>query len=254
VGGPRRRRQGPGVERGEPALGLVEMPYQEKASDLEVPRRRGIHPSAVRRQRCPRGVERRLQPGHIARDERHLRLGNDAPRAGDRLLWTEGTSRAPQERFRAAQIPELRHRDASKRKRGRVIAEGNPVQGAERIAGGEGPCGGRDQRVHPPSRSNSNIDAADTRPNPAPLVTPTSRGPTLNYLTAYSDRSTTAPPHELEPAAPATERQLRADTATARRRLGSFGAQGMPPDRMRKWREIRSSRWRHRGQPFGMHE
>jgi hypothetical protein len=56
-----------------------------------------------------------------------------------------GTS---QESLSSNKIAELRHRDASKRESRRIVAQGNPLQGAERIARGEGPRRGSDRRVH----------------------------------------------------------------------------------------------------------
>ena len=97
VGGPRRGREGRGVELGEHALGLVEAPDQEQAPDLEIPRMRGIDPVAVRFERRPRRVERLRRPAQVARDERDLGLGDDAPRAGHGLFRTEGARRASQE-------------------------------------------------------------------------------------------------------------------------------------------------------------
>src|ERR1700682_1822801 len=42
VGGPRRGREGRGVEFGERTLGFVDAPGQEEAPDLEMPRMRGV--------------------------------------------------------------------------------------------------------------------------------------------------------------------------------------------------------------------
>ena len=70
-----------------------------------------------------------------------------------------------QERLRSNEIAELRHRDASKRERGRVVAQGDPLQCAEGITRRERTRRGRDQRVHR---------------NPVTLVTPTVRCPALN--------------------------------------------------------------------------
>ena len=62
----------------------------------------------------------------------------------------------------------MRHRDASQCQRGRVVAQGDPVQCAEGITRGERTRRGSDQRVHL---------------NPATLVTPTVRRPALINLT-----------------------------------------------------------------------
>ena len=67
--------------------------------------------------------------------------------------------------FGASEIAELRHRDPSQREGGRVVAQGDPLQCADRIARGERLCRGGDQRVHR---------------NPVTLVTLTLREPTLS--------------------------------------------------------------------------
>ena len=43
----------------------------------------------------------------------------------------EGARGASQQRLRASEIAELRHRDPSQRERGRVVAEGDALQGAD---------------------------------------------------------------------------------------------------------------------------
>ena len=47
-----------------------------------------------------------------------------------------------------AMLAELRHRDAAQRERRRVLAQADALERAERVAGGEGARGGRDQGVH----------------------------------------------------------------------------------------------------------
>ena len=126
---------------------------------------RGVHAIAVRLERLPRRVERVRRPAQIARGERDLGLGDDASRTGHRLLRAERPGRAPHERLRPHQIAELCQRDAAQRQRRRVVAQGDPLQRAEGITGGERARRGRDQRVHR---------------NPATLVTPTVRRPPLN--------------------------------------------------------------------------
>ena len=160
VGGPRRGWERSGVELGERALGLVDAADQEQAPDLEIARMRGIYTVAVRFERRPRCVERLRRPGEVARDQRDLGLGDDTPRAGHRLFRTEPARRSSQESLRSNEIAELRHRDASQREGGRVVTQGDPVQGAEGITPGERTRRGRDQRVHR---------------NPATLVTPAFR-------------------------------------------------------------------------------
>ena len=118
VSRPQRGREGRGVELGQRALGLVEPPDQKQAPHLEIARMRGVHPVAMRFERRARRVERLRGPAEVARDERDLGLGDDAPRAGHGLLRTEGARRASEERLRSNEIAELRHRDAAQRERG----------------------------------------------------------------------------------------------------------------------------------------
>ena len=86
VGGPRRAAGRARVELGERTLGLVEAPDQQEAPDLEITRMRGVHPVAVLFERRPRRVERLRGPAQVARDERDLGLGDDAPARGPRPL------------------------------------------------------------------------------------------------------------------------------------------------------------------------
>ena len=170
-----RGRKRRGIELGERALGLVDAPDQKQAADLEIARVRGVDAIAVRLERRARGVERLRGPAQIARDERDLGLGDDAPRARDGLSRTERARRASQQRLRAHEIAELRHRDASQRERRRVVAQRDALQRAERIARGERARRGGDQRVH------SGI--------PSHLSLPPLRYPALTYRSARTHRA-----------------------------------------------------------------
>ena len=111
----------------------------------------------MRRKRGSRGRERLRGPAEVARDERDLGLGDDAARAGHGVLRLEGACRTAEEHLGAREIAELRHRDAAERERGRVVAEGDALQRAERIARRERTRRLRDHHVHR---------------NPVTLVTP----------------------------------------------------------------------------------
>ena len=113
-----------------------------------MPRVRGIDPIAVRFEHGPRGVERLRARVQVARDQRDLGLGHNTPRAGHRLLRTEGARCISQERLRSNEIAELRHRDAAQREGRRVITQGDAIQSAEGITRCECTRRGRDQRVH----------------------------------------------------------------------------------------------------------
>ncbi len=109
---------------------------------------RGIDAVAVRGQRSSCRSERLCWPAQVARDQRDFCLGDDAPCAGHDLLGTEGPCRTSQQRLRAGKVVQLRHGDASKRKRRCVVAQGDPLQRGQRISSSEGPRRSIDQGVH----------------------------------------------------------------------------------------------------------
>ena len=109
---------------------------------------RGIGAVAVPFERVMRRIERLHRPIEVARDERDLGLGDHATRAGDGLPRAEGTGCASQQCLGAAEIAELCHRDAAKRQRRRIVAQGDEVQRVERISRCERARRGGDQRVH----------------------------------------------------------------------------------------------------------
>ncbi len=113
-------------------------------------------------ERRSRRVERLRRPAEVARTERDFSLCDDAPCTGDGLLRTKGARRVPDERPGSHEIAELRHRDASQRKRRRIVAQRDTLQRAERITGGQRTCRGRDRE---------SILFRET-PSPGPLHTP----------------------------------------------------------------------------------
>ncbi len=122
-----------GVEVSQHLLSLVEAPDQEETSNCQIPCLRGVQAIAVCFERRPRGFKRLWRPAEIARGECDLGLGDNAPRAGHRLFWTEGPHSPLQESLRSIEIAELRHRDASESESRRVLAQGNSIQRAERV-------------------------------------------------------------------------------------------------------------------------
>jgi hypothetical protein len=127
------RRQGSWVEVREDALGFVDSPDKKEISNLEITRVGSIYRVAMCLQRRSRRVKRPRWPAQVARDERDLGLGNDAPRAVHSLFRPKGARGTPQERLRSNEIPQLRHCNASKRPSRRIVAQGNSLQGTERI-------------------------------------------------------------------------------------------------------------------------
>jgi hypothetical protein len=64
-------------------------------------------------------------------------------------VGAETAGSAPEQFASARVLAELGHRDAAKGKRRRVLAQGDPLESAERIAGDESTRGSGDQGVHP---------------------------------------------------------------------------------------------------------
>lgn len=121
------RRQWCGIEQGKHAFGVVKPSDQQQTAHLEVARVRRVDVVAMLFERDARGIERLLRPAQIARSQRDLRFGDHAPRPGHRLARAERARSTPQQRLGTGQIAELRHRDATQRQRGRVVAQGNTV-------------------------------------------------------------------------------------------------------------------------------
>ena len=110
------------IEIGKHAVGLVEATDQEQSPDLKIARESCVQAVAVGFEHRPCSVERFRGPVQIARDQRDLNLGDDASRAGHRFFRTEGACSFPQEFLRSREIPKLRHRDAAKCERRRIVA------------------------------------------------------------------------------------------------------------------------------------
>jgi hypothetical protein len=82
----------------------------------------------VRVEGRPCGVEHLRRPTQIPRSERDFGLSYYAPRARHGFFRTEGPRSAPQQFLRSRVFPELRHRDASKRERWRIVSQGDSLQ------------------------------------------------------------------------------------------------------------------------------
>jgi hypothetical protein len=167
VGSSRRGRERRGVELGELALGLVEAPDQEEVSNLEILRKGGVRSVTLLFECRARCLERFRGPTQVTRDDRDLCLGDNASGASHDFFRTEGARSASHESFGSWEITEPRHRDASKRKRGSVVAQGDPIQRFEGVTHRERTRCGCDQRV---------------QLNPVKLVTPIIQCPILIYL------------------------------------------------------------------------
>jgi hypothetical protein len=113
---------------------------------------RGIGAVAMPFERVTRRIEHLHRPIEVARNERDLGLGDGTPCAGDAFSRAKCAARASQQCLGAAEIAELRHRDAAKRQCWRIIAQGDEVQRVERFSRCERARRGSDQRVHLKSR------------------------------------------------------------------------------------------------------
>jgi hypothetical protein len=76
----------------------------------------------VRFEGRPRSVQHFRRPTQIAGSQGDFGLGYYASRAGHGLFRTEGARSIPQEFLRSCEIPKLRHRDAAKCERRRIVA------------------------------------------------------------------------------------------------------------------------------------
>jgi len=97
---------------------------------------RGVGPVATSLKRLVRRVERLHRRSEVTRHQRNLRFSDRATRLRDGLPRAEGARRAPEQGLGAVKIAELRHRDAAQRQRRRIVAQGDVIQRAERVAGG----------------------------------------------------------------------------------------------------------------------
>ena len=176
VGSPRCRRKGCRVQSGKCRLGLVDAPEQEHTPDLEMARKCRIQPVTMPFERRPRGTQRLRGPAQVTRHEGDLGLGHDTFGAGNCFTWFERARRTSQEGLRSHQIAELRHGDAACQGQcWRVLPQGNPVQGAKRIARRQRPRRGGDQR---PMRIPQRLVTPGIGPRPGAIGRPTGSGGT----------------------------------------------------------------------------
>ena len=84
----------------------------------------------------------------VALGQGHFGFGDDATRAGTGFVRPKAPRGALQQFAGAHQLAELRHGDAPQSQSGRVVTQGDALEGTQRIAGREGACGSGDQGVH----------------------------------------------------------------------------------------------------------
>ncbi|MNL25262.1 hypothetical protein D3C87_1467380 [compost metagenome] len=107
-----------------------------------------VDPIAVRLERHPRRIEGLHRPAQIPRSQRDLGLGDHTPRPGHRFFRPKSPRRAFHQRPGPHQIAELRHRDAPKGERRRVVTQRHPVQRPKRITRRQRTRRRGDQGIH----------------------------------------------------------------------------------------------------------
>ena len=143
-----RRRQAARIEARQRGRGLVEAAEQQQPARRDQPRLQRVGAIGVRLERGRGRRQRARRAAEVAHGQRHLGLGDDAACARQLLVGAEAAGGAPQQLAGARVLAELGHGDAAQGQRRRVVAQGDALEGAERVAGGEGARGGGDQGVH----------------------------------------------------------------------------------------------------------
>jgi len=112
------------------------------------PRLQRVGMIGARLERSRRRRQRARRAAQVAHGQLHLRLGNDAARARQLLVGAEAAGGAPQQLAGARVLAELGHGDAAQGEGRRVVAQGDPLEGTERVACGQRARDGADQGVH----------------------------------------------------------------------------------------------------------
>ena len=126
-------------------VGVVQTPDEQQAAHGKVACVRSVGAIAMRVERVTRSGEAFLPPAKIARCQRHFGFGHHTACARHELARAESARGPTQQRFRAIEIAQLRHRDATQRQRRGIVSQRYALQGAERIARGERMRRGCDQ-------------------------------------------------------------------------------------------------------------
>jgi hypothetical protein len=142
------RRQRAAVQPGQLRLRLVEPAQQQQLAHGDEPRLQGVGVVGVGFERGQRGGQRARRGAEVAHGQRHFRLGHDAAGPRQFLVRAEAPGGALEQFARARVLAEPGHGNAAQRQRRRVVAQGDMLEGAERVAGGKGARGGGDQGVH----------------------------------------------------------------------------------------------------------
>ena len=99
----------------------------------------------VRLESGRRGRQCARRAAQVAHRESHLGLCDDTAGARQLFVSAEAARSAPQELAGARVLAELGHGDAAEGERWRIVTQADALEGAERVAGGEGARGRGDQ-------------------------------------------------------------------------------------------------------------
>ena len=143
-----RRWQAARVEAGQRGCGLVEAAEQQQPAHRDQTCLQRVGAIGARLERGRRGRQRARRAAEVAHGEGHLGLCDDTAGTRQLLVGTEAAGGAPEQLAGARVLAELGHGDAAQGERRRVVAQGDALEGAERVAGDEGARGGGDQGVH----------------------------------------------------------------------------------------------------------
>ena len=143
-----RRWQAARVEAGQRGCGLVEAAEQQQPAHCDQTSLQRVGAIGARLECGRRGCQRARGAAEVAHGKGHLGLRDDTAGTCQLLVGTEAAGGAPEELAGARVLAELGHGDAAQRERRRVFAQGDALEGAERVPGDEGARGGGDQGVH----------------------------------------------------------------------------------------------------------
>jgi len=143
-----RRRQTLRIERGQGGRGLVEATEQQQPAHQDQTCVQRIGAIGARLERGRRGRQRARRAEEVAHRQRHLRLCDHAAGVGHGLAGAKAAGGAPQQFAGTRVLAELGHGGAAQGERRRVVAQGDALEGAERVAGNERTRGSGDQGIH----------------------------------------------------------------------------------------------------------
>ncbi len=152
------------VDASERGFGVIEAPQQEQPAHGDQARLERVRAIGARFERCRGLGQRPRRAAEVAQGQRHLGFRNDAARPCQLLACAEAARGAPQQIACERVIAELRYGDAAQRERRSVVAQGDELQCAERVAAGQRARSRCDNGIHGarlPRRATPDADCAE---------------------------------------------------------------------------------------------